>query len=166
MKICSKCNANVEDHMAFCPNCGAPVEDAAVAPASEGEAASTVNSDEPAPSQQYQQPLYQQPVYQPQYQQPMGYAPQGGAPYGYMPVNNEPVSLGDWLLTFLITCIPLVGFIMLIVWAVSDGTKESKKNWARAKLIWMVIAYVLSFIFIMAFGAVFASVLNEIGGLY
>lgn len=164
MKICSKCNANVEDHMAFCPNCGAPVETATV-PVSEGEAASTVNPAETEPQPQYQQPLYQQPVYQPQYQQPM-YGPQGGAPYGYMPINNEPVSLGDWLLTFLITCIPLVGFIMLIVWAVSDGTKESKKNWARAKLIWMVIAYVLSFIFVMAFGAVFASLLNEIGGLY
>lgn len=164
MKICSKCNANVEDHMAFCPNCGAPVETVTV-PVSEGEAASTVNPAETEPQPQYQQPLYQQPVYQPQYQQPM-YGPQGGAPYGYMPINNEPVSLGDWLLTFLITCIPLVGFIMLIVWAVSDGTKESKKNWARARLIWMVIVYVLSFIFVMAFGAVFASLLNEIGGLY
>ncbi|WP_155832627.1 zinc-ribbon domain-containing protein [Butyrivibrio sp. AE3006] len=161
MKICSKCNANVEDHMAFCPNCGAPVENATASSASEGEAASATES-----TPQYQEPLYQQPQYQPQYQQQMGYGPQGGAPYGYMPVNNEPVSLGDWLLTFLITCIPLVGFIMLIVWAVSDSTKESKKNWARARLVWMVIIYILSFIFVMAFGAVFASLLNEIGGLY
>lgn len=33
----------------------------------------------------------------------------------YAPVKNETVSIGDWIVTFILTGIPLVGFIMLIV---------------------------------------------------
>ncbi|RWU12398.1 hypothetical protein EGC76_02250 [Pseudidiomarina gelatinasegens] len=39
--------------------------------------------------------------------------------------------------------IPLVGLILLIVWASSHSTPLSKRNWARAMLLWVVIAIVL-----------------------
>ena len=42
----------------------------------------------------------------------------------------QPMSIGDWLITFLITAIPFVGFIMFFVWAFGDGTHPSKKTWA------------------------------------
>lgn len=40
--------------------------------------------------------------------------------------NQVSVKTGEWVLTFLITGIPLVGFIMLFVWAFGSGTNESK----------------------------------------
>ncbi|MCH9030230.1 MAG: hypothetical protein IH819_11640 [Bacteroidetes bacterium] len=57
------------------------------------------------------------------------------------------MSIGDWLVTFIITSIPLVGFIMLFVWAFGDGAHPSKKTWAQATLILMVVGVILAIIF-------------------
>lgn len=69
----------------------------------------------------------------------------------------KPMTIGDWLITFLIQIIPLVGFIMLFVWAFGDGTHPSKKSWAQASLIWMLIMIVLVIIFFAALWTFFAS---------
>ncbi|TVQ41291.1 MAG: hypothetical protein EA370_02445 [Wenzhouxiangella sp.] len=61
--------------------------------------------------------------------------------------DNQPVSVGNWMLTILIMAIPLVNLIMLLVWAFSSGTPESKSNWAKATLIWMLILIVVSVLF-------------------
>ena len=57
------------------------------------------------------------------------------------------MSVGDWLITYLVTCIPLIGFIMLFVWAFGDGNQQSKKTWAQATLLWIVIVFFLSVLF-------------------
>ncbi len=54
-------------------------------------------------------------------------------------MEREPVSIGNWLLTYLITAIPLVNIIMLFVWAFSSTTHPSKANWAKASLLMFVI---------------------------
>ncbi len=69
----------------------------------------------------------------------------------------QPIPIGDWLITFIITSIPLVGFIMLFVWAFGDGTHPSKKTWAQAYLIMMVIVIVLMIIFFIAFASILES---------
>lgn len=56
---------------------------------------------------------------------------------------QEPVSLGNWMLTLFLTFIPLVNIIMLLVWAFSGSTPPSKANWAKAALLWMVIIFVI-----------------------
>ncbi|MBP7276241.1 MAG: hypothetical protein KBA51_08575 [Kiritimatiellae bacterium] len=69
----------------------------------------------------------------------------------------QPVSVGSWMLTYLLMCIPLVNLIMLFVWAFSGSTPVSKANWAKASLIWMVIVIVLWFIFGAAMFATLAA---------
>ena len=69
----------------------------------------------------------------------------------------QPVSVGSWMLTYLLMCIPLVNLIMLFVWAFSGSTPVSKANWAKASLIWMVIAIVLWFVFGAAMFATLAA---------
>lgn len=77
-------------------------------------------------------------------------------------IDNSVMTIKDWLITMLITAIPLVGIIMLFVWAFSDGTNVNKSNYAKASLIWLVIVAVLSILFvIMFFGIIFGSA-NEI----
>lgn len=61
--------------------------------------------------------------------------------------SYQPMSIGDWIITFIITYIPLVGFIMLFIWAFGDGTHPSKKTWAQATLILMVVGVILAIIF-------------------
>ena len=45
------------------------------------------------------------------------------------------ISLGEWIITFIVLAIPLVNIIMLFVWGFSCGTNPSKQNFCRAALI-------------------------------
>ena len=73
----------------------------------------------------------------------------------------QPMSIGDWIVTFIVTAIPLVGFIMLFVWAFGDGTHPSKKTWAQAYLIMIVIVIVLMIIFFTLFMSIIGSFVGE-----
>lgn len=73
--------------------------------------------------------------------------------------NQKPMSVKDWLITLLIMAIPLVGFIMLFVYAFSDSENLNKKNWAKAQLIVLAIVMGLFLLFFILFGAIFASAL-------
>lgn len=73
--------------------------------------------------------------------------------------NQKPMSVKDWLITLLIMAIPLVGFIMLFVYAFSDSENVNRKNWAKAQLIVMAIVIGLVLLFFILFGAIFASAL-------
>lgn len=55
-------------------------------------------------------------------------------------MNGEyrPVTIGNWILTFILLAIPLVNLIMLIVWAVSISTHPSKRTFAQA--YWVLLA--------------------------
>ena len=66
----------------------------------------------------------------------------------------KPVTVGDWVLTFLLMCIPLVNLIMLFVWAFGGNAPISKANWAKAALIWTLIAIAIYFIIFLIFVAI------------
>jgi len=78
--------------------------------------------------------------------------------------NSDTVTIGDWLLTNLIMIIPLVNIILLFVWAFDSNTKPSKKNWARAALLWIAICFVIMIMFVIVFGAALAGFLSHAGG--
>lgn len=61
--------------------------------------------------------------------------------------NQSVVTVGDWIITMILMCIPIVNFIMLLIWAFSSSTPVSKANWAKASLIFMIIGFVLLLIF-------------------
>jgi len=69
---------------------------------------------------------------------------------------EKQMSLGDWIVTYLVTCIPIVGIVMLFVWALGEaGGCPSKKTWAQATLVWFLVAIVLWF---LVLGSIFAGV--------
>lgn len=68
--------------------------------------------------------------------------------------NNAPVvSIGEWIVTVLLTAIPFVNLVMLLIWGFGGGTNPSKANFAKASLIWMAIGLVFCIIFYVLFGA-------------
>lgn len=65
--------------------------------------------------------------------------------------STQNMTIGDWLVTFLITLIPLGGLVALILWS-TDTDNKVRKNWAIASLIYQGILLVLFFIlFIVVF---------------
>ena len=85
-------------------------------------------------------------------QVPQAQTPQ--APAGQAPV----ITLGEWMIMMLITAIPVVGLIMLLVWAFSSEENPTKANFAKAALIWMAIGIVFSILF---FGAIMGTVMSQ-----
>ena len=61
--------------------------------------------------------------------------------------NNQPMSVKDWLVTLLIIAIPLVGLIMLFVYAFGNNENVNKQNWAKAQLIMLAIVFALIIFF-------------------
>lgn len=70
--------------------------------------------------------------------------------------SYEPIKVTDWLITLLITSIPVINMLVLLIWAFGKNVHPSKANWAKATLIIFLIFAVLS---IVIFGALF-------GGLF
>jgi hypothetical protein len=53
--------------------------------------------------------------------------------------------------------IPLVGFIMLFVYAFGNNENVNKQNWAKAQLIFIAVIVGLAVVFLSIFGAIFAT---------
>lgn len=67
--------------------------------------------------------------------------------------RKEHLTVGDWLITLIVSAIPIVNIIMLFVWSFGSGTHPSKANWAKATLILIAIILVLYIIVFAIFGA-------------
>lgn len=77
--------------------------------------------------------------------------------------TEEPVSFGDWMVTLLLSYIPCVNLIVLLIWAFGSTTKKSKSNFAKAKLVWMIVGTVLSTILAFVYiGTIIALLDNNI----
>lgn len=63
------------------------------------------------------------------------------------------VKTGEWVVTYLITAIPLIGIIMLFVWAFGGNANPNKANWAKAALVLAAIVIGIYIIIFMIFGA-------------
>ena len=73
---------------------------------------------------------------------------------------KEAISVGGWIGRSLIPCIPLVGgivyLIMLFIWSGDRKKEDTFRNWAKAQLILMAVAIVLTVLMVILFGATFA----------
>jgi len=74
---------------------------------------------------------------------------------------HQPLSIGDWLVTLIVTAIPVIGFIMLFVWAFGGNAHPSKANWAKAALILFAIGIVLSVLLTVIFGVGMFALFNS-----
>ena len=75
--------------------------------------------------------------------------------------RNE-ISTGEWIVSLILSYIPLIGLIMLLVWAFGGGTSPTKANWAKAQLI---IAAAIFGLFIVFYLTIFASLAQQYGSM-
>lgn len=111
------------------------------------------------PSQQQYQASSQVPVHQ-QYHEPSP----GQMSVGQDPLT-KPMSVGGYIGTMLLMAIPLVGFILMLVWSFGSNVNINKKNFCRATLIMAVIGIVVSILLSSVLGAIISSLFyNGYGG--
>ena len=105
----------------FCPKCGSNVPDSTKFCPTCG----ALLADEA------QQAPTQQPVYQ------------------AAPADNNPAALkvSQFFWLDFLTGIPLVGFILTLVWGFGGDVNENKRNYCRAKLVWLLIGIAVTVIF-------------------
>ena len=104
---------------------------------------------------------------------PGGYPPPGG--HGHMPGHGHyppphhhphgghdpsPMSTQDWLITLLIYFIPCVNIVMLCIWAFSSTGNLNRRNYARALLVFVAIAIVLSIFLGITLGTAISNAFN------
>ena len=153
-KFCTSCGATLDDDKKFCTQCGASVNGA---PAGAAPPPSPPPQSAPQPQTA---PVYAQaataampPPQSAYYGGDM--APAKGSKY-------EPITTKGFIGIMLLMCIPIVGLILMIVWALGGCRKINKRNLARASLIMMVVALVISFILGLILKSVFGKVVEQI----
>jgi hypothetical protein len=75
--------------------------------------------------------------------------------------DESPLSVGDFLIMFILLIIPIVNLIMMFVWAFSGNGNLNRRNFARAGLIVVLIEIILTAIFWGSISALFFR-----GGVY
>lgn len=140
--FCENCGKTLPDGAKFCNGCGTKT-----APAQ------SVNAEVERPAVNTAPP----PVYTHPTQIPPQNTYTPPAPYTPQPLN-QPLRVGQYIVMLLLQCIPLVGFILLLVWAFSSTENLNKKNYARAVLIFGFIGLVFSIIL----GVALAGIINEL----
>jgi hypothetical protein len=186
--LCAKCGVAIHDDSLVCEYCGALIDIPGIEPASvESFAAPPLPPVVPPPTAEASQqtmpvvppsvievsqktePLVMpspvdevpQQTTAPVVPQQRHYVPPMSA-YQVLPPGAQEVapvvSFGQWLGTFFLLLIPIVGFVLSLIWCFSDDVNPSKRNFARAYWIYSLIMIVMGIIFI---GVVIFSVLND-----
>jgi hypothetical protein len=70
------------------------------------------------------------------------------------------MGVGSWIGTLIVAAIPIVGLIMLIVWAVSGHNRPSRRNWAIAQLILSIICYVIAIVLLVTMSSTFSAMMQ------
>lgn len=81
----------------------------------------------------------------------------------FMTPQNQPAEIKPlkWTLYMFVASIPLVGIIMMFVWAFGNDDNQTRSNWAKGALIYAAILLVIYFLFALIFGAALAAAMSS-----
>lgn len=172
--ICQKCGKEIEESALFCPYCGSGQSVGHVGQVSQAPQAAPTMQPRTFQAQggqtQTQNPYARSanamgpqatraqvgPV-----QNPYAAPPQAGKPqvFGSNGLNNAradtaaqaygsaALSVGQFIVMFIVAGIPIVGLVMLIIWGFVKKDNPTRANFAKATLIMMLIGIVFSILF-------------------
>ena len=169
MKSCPFCNALNDDLNVICEECGREFTNESQEDTEEKVPTQEPNNDdmysqntEPTPPPPYGYGSKNTSAQRENYNPQMGYNPPVNNPYNMnygfnenmLPPTYRSVSTGEWIMYLIVTGIPVAGFIILCVLAFGKNTKVSLKNFAKANLIFRVVAVAISLIMLIVFTSI------------
>lgn len=155
-RFCTECGATLADDKKFCTKCGTPVGAAA------GEAGKVQVENAAEQSAEVSQPV--QSAHQKQTPPPVqpvppvygaDIAPAKGSKY-------DPITTWGYIGIMLLMCIPVVGLILMLVWAFGGCKKVNKRNLARASLIMAAIGLIFSLVIGLLFKSLVGTVVGKV----
>ena len=75
--------------------------------------------------------------------------------------NNNEMKPIDWAITLFVTGLPLIGLIMLFVWAFGDSTNTVRQNFAKGYLLFIAFGIVLAIIILSMFSGIIFSAIQD-----
>ncbi|MBQ3160527.1 MAG: hypothetical protein IJC04_00210 [Oscillospiraceae bacterium] len=169
-KFCTGCGMELTDGLMFCTGCGTKVPEGAPAeaPAVKGEIPAeekvvkepVMVQAQPEQQQQYIPPQHQPPPQQTAYTPPP--LPREIMDSDVKGTKYEPISAWGFIGIMLLMCIPIVGILLVIIWACGGCRKLCKRSLARATLIMAAIGLVISLIIGIAAGSFMNFLSNNI----
>ena len=138
-KFCTECGAELREGIAFCTNCGAKAEQPAAAPQQMPEI-HTAPAAEPRPAPR--------PA-------PEKAPPQTARPAAE-PRTDKTVTTGTFFGLMFLFSLPVLGWLICLIMAFAPKNRNIK-HFARAMLIWLVIALVLGLLIGLAVNALINS---------
>lgn len=172
-KFCNFCGNSLTADATFCTNCGKsyaqpspnaqPVQPQPIQTQNPSQASSTPGYTQPA---QYQHattaspsPVYSQPASNQYYQQVPNNFQNNNTDY-----LKQPMTIGQYIITFIVMGIPLIGVIMMFVWAFGSNVNINKKNYCRAILIMGLIGIVLWIALAAVLVPIMMTLVDELAG--
>ncbi len=64
-------------------------------------------------------------------------------------LDTEPLSVGDYLMMRILSMLPVIGVLLLLVWAFSSVGSLHRRNFSRAELILTVAGHLLFLFFLI-----------------
>ncbi|HET8839331.1 MAG TPA: hypothetical protein VFM82_10105 [Flavobacteriaceae bacterium] len=68
------------------------------------------------------------------------------------PENRKPLNFKEWALYIFLSGLPLIGLILLLVWAFNDSGNIHRKEWAKGMLLIYLILIIFWMLILFAFG--------------
>ena len=147
-KFCTECGKEIAAGVAFCTECGTK------APAD--PATATTETVTEAKDTKVETPVVHTPTAQ------TGYQPQQTYTQPAADHTNKVVGTGAYFGLMLLFALPIIGFIACIIMAFAPKNKNIK-HFARAQLIWTVIAVVLLGILVAVITLLTNSLMDYLG---
>jgi hypothetical protein len=80
-------------------------------------------------------------------EQPQARAPQPASQTGAQAPQAEdraaPLSVGDYIIMFIVFSLPLINLILALVWGFGSGINPNRKNFAKAWLVMLLIGILI-----------------------
>ncbi len=132
---CSHCGAENADNAVYCRSCGQPMKQN-----QESNPGMRPGGQQWGPGTRPMQPITPAPPVDP----------------------SSDVSVGGWVGYQILFSIPLVGFIMTIIFACGAGNNETLKRFSLARLIIIAIRIVLSILFYLLMRSTIQMLIEEL----